>query len=465
MGIFRLSLAKIISRPLNAAISIVLFAIGIGIISLIVNIEQTVKEQFHRNLAGIDLVAGAKGSPLQLILSTVFHIDAPTGNISLNEAELIGRNPLVEKTIPIAIGDNYNGFRIVGTTVDYGEIYNASLSSGKWFEEAFEVVMGAEAARRTGLSIGQQFTGRHGFTDHGHHHDEDIYTVQGILKPTGTVLDQLILTTVDTYWMIHKSHGNSEDSNHVHSDECDHDHDEEDNQTLEGHIHDENCDHTQDDEEAEWQGLIEKMDAREELSAEEMELYRERSGQVREIPIDPGTQITALLIFYRTPRAAIQLPRIINDNTNMQAASPAFETHRLFSLIGRGVSAARWLAWIIIAISGINLFIHLANTLNQSIHEIALIRALGANRIKVMALLVLQGIWLALAGWVLGIVVAKTIFILVVKSNAPVIGTFSVLNLNDLILLAYAFVAGILASLPPAIKAYRSDIHYILGNE
>jgi putative ABC transport system permease protein len=464
MGIFRLSLAKIVSRPLNATISIVLFAIGIGIISLIVNIEQTIKEQFQRNLAGIDLVAGAKGSPLQLILSTVFHIDAPTGNISLSEAELIGRNPLVEKTIPIAIGDNYNGFRIVGTTVDYGEIYNATLSSGKWFADAFETVVGAEAARRTGLSIGQQFTGRHGFTDHGHHHDEDIYTVQGILKPTGTVLDQLILTTVDTYWMIHKSHDHSDECNHIHSDECDHDH-EEDKHSHEGHIHDENCNHGHSDEEAEWQELIAKMDTREELSAEEMELYRERSGQVREIPIDPGTQITALLIFYSTPRAAIQLPRIINDNTNMQAASPAFETHRLFSLIGRGVSAARWLAWIIIAISGINLFIHLANTLNQSIHEIALIRALGANRIKVMALLVLQGIWLALAGWALGIIVAKTIFILVVQSNAPVIGTFSVLNLNDLILLAYALLAGILASLPPAIKAYRSDIHYILGNE
>ena len=465
MGIFRLSFAKIVSRPFNAAISIVLFAIGIGIISLIVNIEQTVKEQFRRNLAGIDLVVGAKGSPLQLILSTVFHIDAPTGNISLNEAEQIGRNPMVDKTIPIALGDNYNGFRIVGTTVAYGEIYNAALSTGKWFKNAFEVVVGADAARRTGLTIGEQFTGRHGFTDHGHHHDEDFYTVQGILKPTGTIIDQLILTTVDTYWLIHKSHNHAEDNGHIHTDECDHAHEEGVNHNHEGHVHDENCDHHQDDEEANWQELIEKMDGKDGLSAEDMALFRERSGQIRENQIDQGTQITALLIFYRTPRAAIQLPRIINDNTNMQAASPAFETHRLFSLIGRGVQAALWLAWIIIAISGINLFIHLANTLNQSIHEIALIRALGTNRIKVMALLILQGIWLALAGWALGIIVAKTIFILVVQSNVPVIGTFSVLTLNDLILLAYALLAGILASLPPAIKAYRSDIHYILGNE
>ena len=464
MGIFRLSFAKIVSRPLNATVSIVLFAIGIGIISLIVNIEQTIKEQFRRNLAGIDLVVGAKGSPLQLILSTVFQIDTPTGNISLNEAELIGRNPLVEKTIPVAIGDNYNGFRIVGTTVDYGEIYNATLSSGKWFGNAFETVVGAEAARKTGLEIGEQFTGRHGFTDHGHHHDEDIYTVVGILKPTGTVIDKLILTTVDTYWMIHKSHDHAEDNIHINTEECDHAHEEEGNHNNDGHVHDEDCNHDHDDD-ADWQELIEKMESKEELSAEEMALFREYSGQIRENQIDPGTQITALLVFYRTPRAAIQLSRIINDNTSMQAASPTFETHRLFSLIGRGVSAALWLAWVIIAISGINLFILLANTLNQSIHEIALIRALGANRIKVMALLILQGIWLALAGWALGIIVAKTIFIWIVQSNVPAIGTFSVLTLNDLILLAYALLAGIFASLPPAIKAYRSDIHYILGNE
>ncbi len=486
MGIFRLSIKKILANPLNAAVSIVLFAIGIGIISLVINAEKRVREQFLRNLAGIDLVVGAKGSPLQLILSSVFHMDAPTGNISLHEAEQIGRNPLVEKTIPIALGDNYRSFRIVGTTQEYGSLYNATLLAGRWFGQPFEAVVGSEVARKTGLATGDNFTGQHGFTPHGHHHDEDIYTVSGVLNPTGTIIDMLILTTIDTYWLIHGSHSHTEEDEHIHdsTDSSGHLHDEGDGHAAhshadhsdheghvhdehcdhEGHVHDENCDHDHDDEEAGWQELISKMDEREELTAEEMALYRSRSGQMVDVQPDPGTQITALLVFYSTPRAAVQLPRMINDNTTMQAASPAFETHRLFSLAGAGISALRWLAWIIIVISGLNLFIHLSNTLNQGIHEIALIRSLGASRLKVMALLMLQGLWLSLAGWLAGIIFSKVIMALIPDPGGLQVGTIAAVTGHDLLLLAYAAAAGLLSSLIPAIRAYRSDVHYILNN-
>ncbi len=495
MGIFRLSILKIRANPLNAGVSIVLFAIGIGIISLVISAEKRVKEQFLRNLAGIDLVVGAKGSPLQLILSSVFHMDAPTGNISLKEAEQISRNPLVEKTIPIALGDNYRGFRIVGTTPEYGRVYNANLLTGHWFDKPFEAVAGADVARRTGLAKGDHFTGQHGFTGHGHHHDEDIYTVSGILKPTGTLIDQLILTTVDTYWLIHSGHHHPEedehlndtkeatghvhvegddhtDHGHIHSDHEDHIHDIGDRQTDHGHtridqedhVHDENCDHAHSEEEAGWQELISKLDAREELTAEEMALYQSRSGQLSGAQPDPGTQITALLVFYSTPRAAVQLPRMINDNTSMQAASPAFETHRLFSIAGTGISALRWLAWIIIVISGLNVFLHLSNTLNQSMYEIALIRSLGASRIKVMALLMLQGLWLSLAGWLTGVLVSKVILTLLPDLGGGQVGMITVVSGHDLLLLAYAVAAGLLSSLIPALRAYRSDVHYILNN-
>jgi len=502
MGIFRLSIKEILANPLNSAVSVVLFAIGIGIISLVINAEKRVKEQILLNLAGIDLVVGAKGSPMQLILSSVFHMDAPTGNISLHEAEQIDRNPLVEKTIPIALGDNYRGFRIVGTTPEYGSLYNATLMTGRWFGQSFEAVAGAEVARKTGLTTGDNFTGQHGFTPHGHHHDEDIYTVSGVLNPTGTIIDMLILTTVDTYWLIHGSHYHADEDDHIHdsTDSSGHLHDEGDGHTRhghadhlhdehcdheghvhvehcdhEGHVHDENCDHEghvhdehgdheHDDEEAGWQELIGKMDAREELTAEEMALYQSRSGQLSGAQPDPGTQITALLVFYSTPRAAVQLPRMINDNTSMQAASPAFETHRLFSIAGTGISALRWLAWIIIVISGLNLFIHLSNTLNQGIHEIALIRSLGASRLKVMALLMLQGLWLSLAGWLAGIIFSKVIMALLPGPGGLQVGTIAAATGHDLLLLAYAVAAGLLSSLIPALRAYRSDVHYILNN-
>ena len=118
MYILNLALKRILSRPGSSLLSLLLFAIGISIISLILMTDKQMRSDVKKNLAGVDLVIGAKGSPVQLILSSVLHADYPTGNINLQEAESIARNPLVKQYIPIALGDNFRGFRIVGTTRD-----------------------------------------------------------------------------------------------------------------------------------------------------------------------------------------------------------------------------------------------------------------------------------------------------------------------------------------------------------
>ncbi|NJO91682.1 MAG: hypothetical protein HC831_23990 [Chloroflexia bacterium] len=133
--IIKLALARYIHKPMSTLLSVILFTIGVAIISLIVKSEWYLQNNYKQNLAGIDLVVGAKGSPLQLILSSVLHIDAPTGNIPLEEVRKIENNPLVKKTIPIALGDNYKGFRIVGTNTDYAELYNAQLNEGEMFSK------------------------------------------------------------------------------------------------------------------------------------------------------------------------------------------------------------------------------------------------------------------------------------------------------------------------------------------
>lgn len=471
MGIIRLSISKIRFNALETGISIGLFALGIGIMSLVIHTERNIRQQFTKNLAGIDLVAGAKGSPLQLLLSTVFHLDNPTGNIQVSEADMIARNPLVERTIPISLGDSYQGFRIVGTTAAFGELYQASLATGRWFEVPFEAVAGAEAARRTGLITGDHIAGRHGFSEHGHMHDEDLYTITGVLQPTGTIIDRLILTPVETYQLIHSHPTLSEElipgSNHhgdVHSlngsgaenheDGSDGDHS--------GHHHPHTDFVDQDDEELQWQRLIEKLDAREDLSVEEMELYRARSDGLEVKTSDPSMEITALLIFYRSPVAALQLPRLINEQTSMQAASPAFEMNRLFALIGGGVKALRWLAWIIIALSAANIFIHLSGVLHRELGEIALIRALGASRIKVLMLMILRSVWIALAGWFAGWLISR-IVLPMLPENIVSGSSCPIITHHDIWLLVYALTAGILAALVPSIKAYRSDIHHQLN--
>ena len=121
---------NIIYNPFNTILSILLMTFGVGIISLLLLLNTQIDNQLQKNLRGIDMVIGAKGSPLQLILSSVYHIDNPTGNISYKEVKKIVKNPMIDITIPLSYGDSYNGFRIVGTTSKYPKLYEVDLKEG-----------------------------------------------------------------------------------------------------------------------------------------------------------------------------------------------------------------------------------------------------------------------------------------------------------------------------------------------
>lgn len=175
-----------------------------AVITALLLLSQGLGNRFNRDLAHIDLVVGAKGSPLQLILSTVFALDIATGNIPLEAAQQIEHHPLVRLAVPVSLGDNYRLYRIVGTTPDYGRLYDATLAQGRWWNRPMEVVLGAEAARRSGLRLGQVFAGSHGLTAGGEVHAETPYAVVGVLKPTGAIIDRLILTDTASVWNVHE---------------------------------------------------------------------------------------------------------------------------------------------------------------------------------------------------------------------------------------------------------------------
>ena len=171
MNISRLSWHNLISNPLNTMLSLLLMTFGVGIISLLFLLNNQIEQQLQSNLRGVDMVVGSKGSPLQIILSSIYHIDNPTGNIPYNEAHEIDKNPLVDLTIPLSFGDSYNGFRIVGTTHKYPELYKMTLSKGRMWEKNLEVVLGVKVAQTHQLKIGDKFYGTHGLVEGGHVHD------------------------------------------------------------------------------------------------------------------------------------------------------------------------------------------------------------------------------------------------------------------------------------------------------
>ena len=192
------------SRPLAAALNLLLLSLGLASITLVLLVNHQIQQAFARDLAGIDVVVGAKGSPLQLILSGVFQIDTPTGNVPLADVQALQANPQVAKLIPISMGDSFKGYRIIGTTPDYLSHYAGVMASGAMWQAPMQAVLGAKVARDTGLRVGDGFVGSHGLGGGGHAHGQTPYTVTGVLAPSGSVMDRLILTPTESVWRVHE---------------------------------------------------------------------------------------------------------------------------------------------------------------------------------------------------------------------------------------------------------------------
>lgn len=199
------------SRPLGAALNVLLLGLGLASITFLLLVAAQLSKAFDRDLAGIDVVVGAKGSPMQLILSGVLHIDVPPGNIPLKAVRELEKHPLVDKLIPISLGDNFQAYRIVGTSPDYITHYQATLAQGQLWAQPMQAVLGASVARKLGLTLGQTFVGSHGLAAGGHTHGDNPYTVVGILAPSGSVLDRLILTDTASVWKVHEDYTASPD--------------------------------------------------------------------------------------------------------------------------------------------------------------------------------------------------------------------------------------------------------------
>ncbi|NBW24364.1 MAG: ABC transporter permease [Betaproteobacteria bacterium] len=194
------------SRPMGAALNVLLLSLGLASITFLVLVSFQLDKAFDKDLAGIDVVVGAKGSPMQLILCGVFHIDVPPGNIPLKAVKALKDNPFVASVIPISLGDNFRGFRIVGTSSEYIKHYGATLAQGGMWDKPMQVVVGATVAKKLGIQVGNTFVGSHGLGAGGHLHGDNPYTVVGILQPSGTVIDRLIVTDTASVWKVHEDY-------------------------------------------------------------------------------------------------------------------------------------------------------------------------------------------------------------------------------------------------------------------
>ncbi|MBL8522522.1 MAG: ABC transporter permease [Betaproteobacteria bacterium] len=399
-----LAIAYLRERTMATLLNIALLALGVGtIIALILTLNQA-GQRMERDAAGIDLVVGAKGSPLQLILSAVFNVDIPTGNIPLADAMMISAEPMVKRSIPLSLGDSFRSFRIVGTNPSYLELYDAQIAQGRVWNKALEAVVGAEVARATGLTVGSKFAGAHGLGDGGGDHGDQPFTVVGVLKPGGSVVDRLIVTSLDSVWLVHEHEISAAGASTA--------------KAADAHKHDEN------------------------------------------------REITALLIQYASPMAAVAFPRRINAVSGLQAASPALETARLFTLVGFGISALKLFAGIMMVCAALGIFIGLMNALNDRRADLALLRVLGADRATVLLTVLIQGFALGIAGVILGTLLGHA----ATEWMGSLVGKIHRVPLTgwtwareELWVIASALALTLLASLFPAWRAYRDAMPELLS--
>lgn len=204
VSLFRLAWRYLWARPLAAVLNLALLTLGLASITLVMVVSDQIEAAFERDLAGIDAVVGAKGSPVQLILSGVFHIDVPPGNVPLAAIRELSQHPQVAQLIPLSMGDSFRGFRIVGTTADYPALYGAQLARGAWWSAPMQATLGASVAAEAGLAPGDRIIGTHGLSKSGHAHGDMPYAVVGVMAPCACVLDRLVLTATESVWQIHE---------------------------------------------------------------------------------------------------------------------------------------------------------------------------------------------------------------------------------------------------------------------
>ncbi|MES2425225.1 MAG: ABC transporter permease, partial [Pseudomonadota bacterium] len=359
---------------------------------------------FERDLAGIDVVVGAKGSPLQLILAGVFHIDVPTGNIALAEVQALQQNPQVAEWMPLSLGDSFRGFRVVGTTPAYLSHYGVQFAQGGLWAAPMQAVLGAQVAQRAAgegarpLKPGDRFVGNHGLGGGGYAHGEQPYTVSGVLAPCGCVLDRLVLTALESVWQVH------EDAT--------------------------------------------ALDA-----ADRAALAAER-------------EVTVALIRYKSPLAAVSFPRFVNTSTNMQAAAPAVEITRLLRLVGVGTELLRGFGAVLLLVASLSVFIGLWHAVRERRADLAMLRLLGARPARLAGLLLCEALWLAVLASVLGLLGGHLLtallgYLLQAQNSLPISG--AVLLASEAWVVLAAVLLAVLAALLPAVQAYRVEVAELLN--
>ncbi|MBI4025138.1 MAG: ABC transporter permease [Verrucomicrobia bacterium] len=454
MTLARIILNNARQRLLSTALTSLSVAVGVALIIAILTIKLVSQERLRVGYSGFDLVIGAKGSPLQLVLNVVYHLDTSPGNIPFSLYEKLAKDSRVKFAVPFSVGDSFQGFRVVGTTDAFLKNFEPrpnqpfELANGRIFRfddaelrEAmraavergrkgpassshdaaraghgekerhrvihYEAVLGSAAAEETGLKTGQPFVAAHGIQEsvESGKHEESPWMVVGILKPTGTPADRAIYINLDSFYHI------------------------------EGHVIEES------------KPLAGKADS-------------SGGGEKKGAAPEAG-QISALALKLRTPFAVFGLRKQINEAENAQAAIPAEEIRKLLAIVGNVDRILLAQAVLIVVVSGIGAGLAMFNSMNERRRDIAVMRALGARRRAIVAIVVGEAALIAGIGGVMGVALGHGAIQVAAPAVRAAIGfaiAGSTFHFFEVFVVFGVLLVGVLAGIGPAVSAYRTDV-------
>ncbi len=410
------------NRRSTLAWVVVSLALATALLWTLERLRHDIRHSFSQSVSGVDLIVGARSSPVQLMLFSVFHIGSVPQSMSMDSVQQLSQHRSVSWVVPLSLGDSHRGFPVLGTTpayfqhFAYGDKQPLALQQGAVFagnlDGLYEAVIGAEVAHKMGYGLGQRITLGHGMHDHDHDHEveeadehaDKPFKVVGILAPTGTPVDRTVHVSLQALQALH----------------------------------------------LDW------------VAGTPMPGGQIPADQARKFNLEPE-EVTAALVGLKSRAAVFNVQRFVNqyEVEALMGVMPGVALGELWSVLGVGENALLAVSALVALVSVVSLMAVVLAGLNERRRELAVLRAVGAGPRHVLGLLTLEGVWVTCAGVVLGVLLAQAGMALATPWLQQSLGIrlqMAVPLPTQLALAGAVLLAGLLASLGPAWRAYRLSL-------
>jgi putative ABC transport system permease protein len=411
MAIVRLALHSVWNRRVTAGLTVLAVALSAAMLLGVEKLRRDARGAFADTISGTDLVVGARGGAVQLLLYSIFRIGDHTNDISWESYQHIAGLPRVSWTVPISLGDSHRGYRVMGTTRDYFRHYRYArreqlrFAVGAPFEEIFDAVLGAEVAERLGYALGDPIVVAHGAgTVSMLAHDDKPFRVVGILEPTGTPVDRTVHLSLEGIEAMH----------------------------------------------VDWQAGV------------PIPALRIPPEEVQKLDLRPEA-VTAILVGLDSRIAALEVQRYINQYRSepLLAIIPGFTLQQLWDTMSVAENALRGISIMVVVTGMLGMLTMILSSLEARRREMAVLRSVGARPLHVWGLFMSEAGALALSGVTLGIALFYAVLVVARPLASREFGLHlpvAPLDASDYAILGVVVLAGLITGCVPAIRAYRLSL-------